>query len=496
METTSNPMAAGWPRVRPALTAIALLVIAAIGAASVIATAIAKAAPAAQEEVEIGAVDPQASMTARMLGAAFDHPQWRAGVAGEISEVTATWKDGSIALRLARVIFVAAEGNLAQANAEFEMIVKVASEQGLDEDAGPLLRTVAAMLRAAASGGASTPSPSIETWPAPSRDDLAVATQRLGGFVEFGRAFVEGDAAAKAASQRSGMIVIGVIGAFAIWAAAAILTGLAGGLLLLFMAASGALRNGTGPPVRGSVVLLEVFAVYMVLLSAASVLGEVIAMGLSGTDPSAAATVHFGVVLVAQFGVVAGALGWWRMRGGSWSTLREVAGLGGIRAGGSAIGLGLLGYALAIVIAIGGFMVTALLSWLVGAKNFGAPSHPVHEALAGGGALGVIVIFTMAVVAAPIIEEIFFRGVLYRALRDRVGPGKAALFAGVVGATLISSLYFGLIHPQGILFAPVLAGLGAGFCLVREWSGSVIPGILAHALNNGLMLGLAYLLLS
>jgi membrane protease YdiL (CAAX protease family) len=53
-----------------------------------------------------------------------------------------------------------------------------------------------------------------------------------------------------------------------------------------------------------------------------------------------------------------------------------------------------------------------------------------------------------------------------------------------------------LIHPQGVLFAPALGGLAVGFCLYREWRGSLIAPIVAHGINNAVTLTLGIALMS
>ncbi len=111
--------------------------------------------------------------------------------------------------------------------------------------------------------------------------------------------------------------------------------------------------------------------------------------------------------------------------------------------------------------------------------------HPIANEAFGGDLTSVfMLIFVMACVLAPLTEEIMFRGVLYRNLRDssrhmyRVGS--------ICFAALLSSVIFAAIHPQGIAGLPVLTALAFGFCLVRQWRGSLIAPITMHALHNGL----------
>jgi hypothetical protein len=97
-------------------------------------------------------------------------------------------------------------------------------------------------------------------------------------------------------------------------------------------------------------------------------------------------------------------------------------------------------------------------------------------------------IFVLAVIIAPIIEETVFRGMLYRHLREATARWGLAL--SVLASALWSSLLFGAIHPQGWPVIPALASLAVAFCLAREWRGSLIPGMVAHGISNGIVLGL------
>lgn len=78
-----------------------------------------------------------------------------------------------------------------------------------------------------------------------------------------------------------------------------------------------------------------------------------------------------------------------------------------------------------------------------------------------------------AVVAAPVAEEIFFRGFLYRSLRNRMAVAPACLIVGLV---------FGLGHTQyPLLVRPVLGAFGVIACLLCERTGSLLPGIAMHS---------------
>jgi CAAX protease family protein len=83
-------------------------------------------------------------------------------------------------------------------------------------------------------------------------------------------------------------------------------------------------------------------------------------------------------------------------------------------------------------------------------------------------------------IAAPISEEICFRGMLFGGLRERL-PSLAA--------ALISGLVFGVLHaPEGISVVPPLVIFGTVLALLYERTGSIVPGILLHMLNNSIAL--------
>jgi membrane protease YdiL (CAAX protease family) len=85
----------------------------------------------------------------------------------------------------------------------------------------------------------------------------------------------------------------------------------------------------------------------------------------------------------------------------------------------------------------------------------------------------------MVIVIAPICEEVFFRGFLFRILRTRMSFWVAAVVDGVV---------FGLVHGSFVI-VPVLAVLGVVLCWVYERTGSLVPAIAIHAFNNTLAYG-------
>lgn len=85
-------------------------------------------------------------------------------------------------------------------------------------------------------------------------------------------------------------------------------------------------------------------------------------------------------------------------------------------------------------------------------------------------------VFGLAVVAAPVAEELIFRGCLYGALRKS---------GGRVPAIVVSSVLFALIHGH-LPSLPGLIVLAVGLALVYERCGSLWAPISMHASFNAL----------
>lgn len=86
----------------------------------------------------------------------------------------------------------------------------------------------------------------------------------------------------------------------------------------------------------------------------------------------------------------------------------------------------------------------------------------------------------LIVIAAPISEEVCFRGFLFGGLRERLPR---------LAAALISGLVFGGLHATtGVSAIPPLIVFGIILALLYEKTGSIWPGILLHMLNNSVAL--------
>jgi membrane protease YdiL (CAAX protease family) len=136
-----------------------------------------------------------------------------------------------------------------------------------------------------------------------------------------------------------------------------------------------------------------------------------------------------------------------------------------------------------VLYGIGGFCISRpvyLIVAFVAAilfKHAPAPANPViPEVLSSQSWLAQAMLAGIAVVAAPLVEETLFRGVLYTAIKIRFG-----VWPGI----LLSGLVFGFLHPVGHLEQVTLASLGMVFAWMAETRKSLAPSMVAHAIQNG-----------
>jgi membrane protease YdiL (CAAX protease family) len=142
--------------------------------------------------------------------------------------------------------------------------------------------------------------------------------------------------------------------------------------------------------------------------------------------------------------------------------------------------LGFLLTPMAIAAQHGATTLALILAYLVfNAVYVAVFGEPHQEDIAEGfGPVPVQVL--LIVILAPISEEICFRGMLYGGLRTKLG---------VLPAALIGGLIFGALHAlTGITAVPPLIVFGFLLCLLYEKTGSIVPGIVLHMLNNSVAL--------
>ncbi len=138
-----------------------------------------------------------------------------------------------------------------------------------------------------------------------------------------------------------------------------------------------------------------------------------------------------------------------------------------------------------IGIGIGGQILVALMyaPFQHDIHDFNGPSQKLTGASHGG---GFVIIAVATVVFAPAMEELFFRGLLLKALVRLFTPLQAAggaRAAGVVLAVIVDGLLFGLAHGEWVQLAG-LAAFGIILAAVSYRTGRLGMNIVAHGTFN------------
>lgn len=262
------------------------------------------------------------------------------------------------------------------------------------------------------------------------------------------------------------------------------------GLIFVIVYGLGPKSRTDDGPLPHAGVYAETFALWLAAFWPLTLAAPYVAAGKS-------ALLVNGLLTLASLAVLA----WPVLRGIPWRQVRQDIGLVRGPRGWLEPLIGLGCYAMSLsLIPLGLATVIALLhlqNWLSGSPSqagFGLgsqPSHPIVGIAAAADAWGKLQVLLLACVIAPLLEETMFRGVLYRNLRGSttwLGYGLSVFFS----ATVVSFI-FAVIHPQGIIFVPLLMSLAYGFALAREWRGTLIPGMVAHGFSNGVLMTLLML---
>ena len=271
-----------------------------------------------------------------------------------------------------------------------------------------------------------------------------------------------------------------------------------GGLIYCFVSSlTGRIRSSMVSPNANHGIYAEVFALwllmFLVLSAGAGALAHVIAKDNMFVGMLCTLGAFFASLLV---------LFWARIRGIAWKQVQaDIGWTTGTGLKRECL-LGLFGYAMTLPILGVGILLTMVLMLLqqeVGGANdpfsgAGGGAHPIIVEIANGGWNVRILLVFLAAVAAPIVEETMFRGVLYRQLRT--SSNRMGLVLSIVVSVLITSFLFAAIHPQGWVAIPALMGIAIGMNLLREWRGSLIPSMIVHGTSNGIVVSMMLVFLS
>lgn len=153
----------------------------------------------------------------------------------------------------------------------------------------------------------------------------------------------------------------------------------------------------------------------------------------------------------------------------------------------SSLGLRIKNLGKNIFLAVSGYiaflpvLAVLLLLLIIISKLFSydPPQHALFKLFFQEESLLILICSTaIVVVLGPIVEEVFFRGFTYNAIKRKWG---------VKSAIAVTSIVFAALHGTLFGFVPILL-LGFLLAYMYEKTGSLIPSITIHMLHNGLMM--------
>lgn len=124
------------------------------------------------------------------------------------------------------------------------------------------------------------------------------------------------------------------------------------------------------------------------------------------------------------------------------------------------------------------FVILAIYSELVNLTPDDAP----EQLGADTGWLGMLGFALLVAIVAPIAEEVFFRGMVFRSLMNGIGLWPAAVVSGV----LFGAVHIDSFDEDRLLQVVPLAVLGVAFAVLYIWAGTLYAPIALHATNNAL----------
>jgi membrane protease YdiL (CAAX protease family) len=143
------------------------------------------------------------------------------------------------------------------------------------------------------------------------------------------------------------------------------------------------------------------------------------------------------------------------------------------------VGLGLIGYLATLPLFLGVLLGLVALSAVF---SYEPAPHPLVEVFVEEDKRSPMLIgysVFLACVIGPFIEEIFFRGFCYPAMKKRWGKGMAMMATAAL---------FAWVHQSMFAFLPIFV-LGMVLAYLYEERGSLIPSIAMHITHNSIFIG-------
>jgi len=219
---------------------------------------------------------------------------------------------------------------------------------------------------------------------------------------------------------------------------------------------------------------------FLVTIFVAAIITIAIGAATSPREAADRPALNVGLTFVQHAALIASALLFARMVARPWP--RDF----GLRA--TRLGPG-VGWALVAVLVF--LAASVILALALGVEQ--ESTEDVLDSLGvGDGALLFVGAALAVCVAAPIAEEIFFRGYFFTALRTSMSIAVAAVITGLIfGAIHIPNFLGDSATNELVAGVVALTLFGGALCLLYVRTGSLYPCIGAHAINNCLAFSVA-----
>ncbi|NQT22555.1 MAG: CPBP family intramembrane metalloprotease [Candidatus Omnitrophica bacterium] len=131
------------------------------------------------------------------------------------------------------------------------------------------------------------------------------------------------------------------------------------------------------------------------------------------------------------------------------------------------------------------FLIMVITLIILNLFKWSPPVQPIVDLLMKEERIHILVYSSLfAAVAGPIMEEIFFRGFMYSALKKHIG---------ILWSCLVTALIFSFLHAHLVGIAPIMV-LGILLAYLYEKTGSLVSSVTVHITHNLVSLGMVFLM--
>ena len=142
---------------------------------------------------------------------------------------------------------------------------------------------------------------------------------------------------------------------------------------------------------------------------------------------------------------------------------------------------GMVGYIAIIPVLIG---IIAVMAFMMSMIKYVPEQQPVVQLFLKEKNTALLLYTSLfAAIVGPIMEELFFRGFMYNAVKK---------YVGVFWSAMVTALFFAFLHAHLVGFLPIFV-LGVALAYLYERTGTLVSSITVHMIHNLSMVALVFL---